>query len=146
MLLQLYSCHITSIIASPFSSPPTIIILAVALDVTISSSPTGTRFPAASSLSLTCQASLGTGDYTYSWSSDCSGQCFARGATTAIVSTAVLHSRDSGLHTCSITDSHGNTGRSSVSVTVIGEMFVKSLNGLEITVHVWDPCSRAFRK
>ena len=63
---------------------------------------------------------LSTGALTYAWQSDCRGACFTENQSTRTVSTLALASRDSGMHTCIITDRVGNTGNASISLSITG--------------------------
>ena len=78
-------------------------------------------YTAANPITLTCEVTSGAvGDVTYQWSSTCFGDCFVDGQTTATVSTSALRSADSGTHSCTITDSVGNSQVASIDITVIG--------------------------
>ena len=80
-------------------------------------------YQAASALSLSCKVE-GVDNETcilYQWSTTSSGNCFVRGATTQIVTTEHLHSRDSGDHTCIVYDDQGHTGNASITVKVVGK-------------------------
>ena len=102
------------------------------LDVSISvsyTSPSGfdrsaPYYRAASPLSLTCTASNVMGAF-YSWSSNCTGNCFTLGQSTQTVSTRYLKSTDTGLHTCTVYGINGETGSASVAVKVVGELVDK---------------------
>ncbi len=67
------------------------------------------NYRAASSVTQRCVASGTTGHVTYRWSSTC-GSCFASSSSSQTISETILRSRDAGVHTCSVTDSLGNTG------------------------------------
>ena len=85
----------------------------------------GPEVNAAEALSLTCQASGGTGVYNYQVSSTCSGGCFLsnRVAATRTVTRDAARSADSGLYTCTVTDNAGNNGTNSTEIEVVGKLF-----------------------
>ena len=78
-------------------------------------------YRAASAISLTCEANGVTGAF-YTWTSDCTGNCFTVGQSSKTVSTHYLESTDSGLHTCTVFGFNGETGNASVSIYVVGEL------------------------
>ena len=61
------------------------------------------------------------GSLSYSWTSTCIGECFVLGQTASTVTNQALRSVDSGIHTCTITDSVGNYGSANFSFTVTGK-------------------------
>ena len=73
---------------------------------------------AAEPITLTCEASGGVGDYQYYWTSNCTGECFVKWQTAQSVSRNAARSIDSGLHTCTATDSVGNTGSVNILIRV----------------------------
>lgn len=73
----------------------------------------------ASSVTLNCVVEGSTGTVRYRWSSSCQS-CFASNGSSQTVSEAFLKSRDTGLHTCTVTDSVGNSGTSSEQMNVTG--------------------------
>ena len=92
------------------------------LQVNISANPvteTGV-YQAGSSVILTCQAYGGSLPLTYFWNSTCDGSCFALEETTQSIGVSALHSRDSGDHTCSVTDYVGHTGNTTTQMNVSG--------------------------
>lgn len=96
------------------------------ITVTVTSSPEpgeDASYAAGSSVTLTCEASGDgiVGALTFTWTSTCSlGNCFVQGASNAEVSSTSLHSRDSGTHTCTVTDEVGNFGSVNHDMNVIG--------------------------
>ena len=90
------------------------------LDVNVTSSPAGPDVNAAESLTLTCEVTGGTEEYSYQWSSNCTGNCFLTSQTTMSVSQEALQSIDSGNHTCAVMDSAGNTGSGSTIINTQG--------------------------
>ncbi len=78
------------------------------------------NYRAASSVTLRCVASGTTGHVTYRWSSTC-GSCFASSSSSQNISETVLRSRDAGVHTCSVTDSLGNTGSDVITMNIVGK-------------------------
>lgn len=91
------------------------------LDVTITTSPPGLVHNAATYLVLECQVLNAVGSYSYQWSSDCTGDCFVTSQVSSVISRNALHSADSGNHTCTVTDSVGNSGMQTVSIDIIGK-------------------------
>ena len=93
------------------------------LSVSIVSMPMGPDINAAEFLSLTCQATGGTGVYTYQWSSNCTGNCFLNNINpiTQTITRDALRSTDSGFYTCTVTDNAGNNGSDFTQVQVIGK-------------------------
>ena len=92
------------------------------LQVNISTNPvteTGV-YQAGSSVTLTCQAYGGSLPLSYYWNSTCDGNCFTLEEATQSVGESALHSRDSGNHTCSVTDYVGHTGNATTQITVSG--------------------------
>ena len=83
--------------------------------------PSDSQVPAGSSLSLTCQAFEGSGVYTYQWFSNCSGDCLISGQMVQSVNRDAVRSTDSGNHTCSVVDDAGNSGSSSVFISITGK-------------------------
>lgn len=103
------------------------IILSTAADdlsVFIASMPVGPYINAAEFLFLTCQATGGTGVYTYQWSSNCTGNCILNNINpiTQTITRDAVRSTDSGLYTCTVTDNAGNNGSDSTQVQVVGKL------------------------
>ena len=96
------------------------------ISVTIASIPAGPEINAAESLTVTCQASGGTGTYNYQWSSTCTGGCFLNSGSTmtSSVTRNAARSSDSGLYTCTVTDNAGNSGTNSTEIEVVGMYYV----------------------
>ena len=94
------------------------------LSVSVASMPVGPDINAAEFFSLTCQATGGTGVYTYQWSSK---NCFLNNINpiTQTIARDALRSTDSGLYTCTVTDNAGNNGSDSTQVQVIGKLTVE---------------------
>ena len=79
-------------------------------------------YRAASALTLSCVVAEDNGGLFYQWTSTCQGSCFVQGASSQRVSTHALHSRDSGVHTCTVYDGLGCTGNASITVHVSGKL------------------------
>ena len=94
---------------------------AIELDVTIASTVFGPILNVAGLLTLTCQAQGGTEEFSYQWSSTCTGSCFITDQVSRSVTRDALRSSDSGNHTCVVLDSAGNSGTGSVTISVIGK-------------------------
>ncbi len=93
------------------------------ISVDLVSRPLGPVISASESLSLSCQASGGTGAYSYQWSSTCAGNCFlnSNSVVTQTVTRDAVRSSDSGLYTCIVTDNAGNNGTNSTEIEIIGK-------------------------
>ncbi len=68
-----------------------------------------------------CAASGTTGHVTYRWSSTC-GWCFVSSSSSQNISETILRSRDAGVHSCSVTDSLGSTGRDVITMNIVGKI------------------------
>ena len=92
------------------------------ISVSIFSTPIGSEVNAAEALTLACQATGGTGVFTYQWTSTCSGQCLLTSGNAGLSSLArdAARSSDSGVYTCVVTDSAGNSGNASRQIDVVG--------------------------
>ena len=80
-------------------------------------------YRAASKLTLTCQATGGSGTVMYNWTSTCTG-CFINSQTfqNQIVGRSTLQSVDSSNYTCMATDSDGGgMGNATIEIIVVGE-------------------------
>ena len=75
----------------------------------------------ATSVTLTCQVYGPTGSIKYNWTSTGSGS-FASSSTSQNVTKTILTSTDRGIHTCTVTDSDGNTGSNSTDMQLIGKV------------------------
>lgn len=98
------------------------------ITVTVTSSPEpgeNSAYTAGSSVTLVCEASGEkiVGPMTFTWTSTCTlGNCFVQDMNGAEVSSIALHSRDSGIHTCTVMDEVGNFGSNDIQMNVIGEL------------------------
>ena len=90
------------------------------LNVTMVANPPGPVITAAQTLTLACLVDGGTGVYYHQWSGDCSGGCFVTNQTSHSVVRDALHSVDSGIYSCAVTDDAGNTGNDSATISVRG--------------------------
>ena len=79
------------------------------------------NYRAASSVTLRCTTEGASGSVSYRWSSTCSS-CFASSSSSSFVSENILRSRDRGVHTCTATDTIGNTGNSSIQMNIVGKL------------------------
>jgi len=62
----------------------------------------------------------------YLWTSTCSGDCFVLAQSTwSSIHKAIIHSTDSGNHSCMVTDDVGNTGSASIEMNVVGEILFR---------------------
>ncbi len=118
-----------SLLNNPFST-----VLTVTIDVEYTppadfDRPTVIDFRAGSGpITLTCQVEGATGTVTYLWTSTCTGDCFVLRSPQTNPSVTQLYLRagvDDGTHTCTATDSDGETGSASTEMRIIG-MFVSS--------------------
>jgi len=92
------------------------------LEVRVMSAPNGPTYQAATPINVICRIS---GDYyppvAFQWNSTCTGDCFILESDLPIVNQSVLHSTDSGTHTCTVIDAVGNTGSASIQMNVVGK-------------------------
>ena len=79
------------------------------------------HYRAASSVTLSCSAQGASGSVSYRWSSTCSS-CFASSSTSSTISENMLRSRDAGVHTCTVTDSSGNSGTNTTQMHIFGKL------------------------
>ena len=91
------------------------------LQVAIISTPENEAFtyPAGLSVTLTCNAEEGYQQPSYLWNSTCNN-CLVHGQTTKSVILPILHSRDTGSHTCMVTDYIGHTGSATIEMRITG--------------------------
>ena len=78
------------------------------------------NYRAASSVNLRCRTEGASGSVSYRWSSTCSS-CFASNSYSSSISESILKYRDNGVHTCTTTDSIGNTGNNSTRMNIVGK-------------------------
>lgn len=82
----------------------------------------GTKYTPGSSVQLQCLADSRFAPVVTTWNSTCNGSCFVLQQTTQeVIMTDVLHSADSGNHSCTVTDDVGNTGHAMKEMHVVGE-------------------------
>ena len=103
--------------------------------MTVVSVPDEQEIRAAESVTFTCQATGGTGMYSYLWSSTCTRNCFlnSNNQNSHMITRDGLRSVDSGIYTCSVIDNAGNSGSNSTEIEVVGKLdllykFVATLN------------------
>ena len=89
--------------------------------ITISSNLESGTYLAGSSVNLTCNVNGGHLPLIYEWNSTCDRDCFIDSQTTASVVQDILHSVDSGNHTCLATDFVGHTGSASIEMVITGK-------------------------
>ena len=97
-------------------------VLKVEIRITYSSPEPGYSPPnyrAASPVTLTCIALGASGYVSYRWSSTCRS-CFASSSSSSSISKTYLVAGDDGVHTCTVTDSGGNTGSSRITMNIVG--------------------------
>ena len=116
-----------------------IFFIAFPIAVMIDSIPDqGPIYSPGSTVILICTADGQFGPVTTNWTSTCSGNCFVRQQSSQeSVMKEVLHSVDSGDHTCTITDDVGNTGNSTIEMLVSGTCLLNKI------IHAWytDLCA-----
>lgn len=57
----------------------------------------------------------------YTWMSTCSGNCFVhQQSDQSIIHENIIHSSDSGNHTCAVLDDVGNSGSATFEMQIIG--------------------------
>ena len=81
------------------------------------------NYRAASSVTLRCRTEGASGSVSYRWSSTCSS-CFASSSSSSYITENILKSRDRGYHTCTATDSNGNTGSDRIQMNIVGKLQV----------------------
>lgn len=86
----------------------------------VNNSTHGSDYLPGSALVLNCSVSNPIGPEMYLWSSTCMENCFVQGQTENTIEKNILHSVDSGNHTCTVTDDVGNTGSATYEVRVTG--------------------------
>ena len=96
---------------------------AIELDVSILSTTPGPVLNVAEPLTFACNVQDGTEEYSYQWSSTCTGNCFVTSQMSQSVTRDALLSSDSGNHTCTVLDSAGNSGSDSMTISVIGKEY-----------------------
>ena len=75
-----------------------------------------------SSVQLNCLADSRFTPVVTTWNSTCNGSCFVlQQLTQEVIMTNVLHSTDSGNHSCTVVDDVGNTGHATIEMHVVGE-------------------------
>ena len=82
----------------------------------------GSDYTPGSTVQLVCSAD-GPFDITSTvWNSTCTGGCFVLQQTSQpLIMKDILHSTDSGNHTCTIIDDVGNSGSATVEIQVTGK-------------------------
>ena len=91
--------------------------------MSIVSTPPGPVLNVAQPLAFACHTQGGTEEYFYQWSSNCTGNCFVASQISQSLMRDALHSSDSGNHTCTVLDSAGNSGSSSIIISAIGKEY-----------------------
>lgn len=82
----------------------------------------GAKYTPGSSVQLQCLADSRFAPVVTTWNSTCNGSCFVLQQTTReVITTDVLHSVDSGNHSCTVTDDVGNIGHAMKEMHVVGE-------------------------
>lgn len=113
LLLKFIHCYLTTpLVAYPITVTIT--------DVT--SPDRGTKYVPGSSVQLQCLADSRFAPVVTIWNSTCNGSCFVLQQTAQeVIMTDVLHSADSGNHSCAVIDDVGNTGHATIEMNVVGE-------------------------
>lgn len=71
---------------------------------------------------LMCSTDGRFGPVDTTWTSTCMGTCFVlQQSSQKLISKDVVHSVDSGNHTCTVVDDVGNTGNSTVEIRISGK-------------------------
>ena len=80
------------------------------------------NYRAASSVTLRCSTEgAASGSVSYRWSSTCRS-CFVTNKYSPNITESILNSRDSGMHTCTVTDDYGYSGSSSITMNIVGKI------------------------
>ena len=102
---------------------PTVFPVIVSI-VDVYNSNGGPEYKAGSAITLSCTASNTFPPVNYHWTSTCP-DCFVLDqSSNDTIAKDILHSRDSGNHTCSVTDDVGNTGNATFNLHVYGMLTV----------------------
>ena len=81
----------------------------------------GPNYTPGSSVELMCSVDGPFEAITITWNSTCSGDCFVlQQSSQQLIMKEILHSVDSGNHTCIIVDDVGNVGSGTIEMHVIG--------------------------
>lgn len=82
----------------------------------------GTDYIPGSSVLLMCSSDSRFAPVVTMWNSTCNGSCFViEQSDQELIMTDVLHSADSGNHTCTVIDDVGNIGNATIELHVSGE-------------------------
>ena len=74
-----------------------------------------------SSVMLSCVVQGAVEPITYQWTSTCSADCFILGQqSNSVVEKEIIHSIDSGNHTCTVLDDVGNSENLTIEMQVTG--------------------------
>ena len=85
----------------------------------------GTEYTPGLSVQLQCLADSRFAPVVTTWNSTCNGSCFVLQQTgQQVIRTDVLHSADSGNHSCTVTDDVGNIGHTTYEMHVVGEYII----------------------
>ena len=81
----------------------------------------GPVYSLGSTLMLMCSVDGRYGPINITWTSTCTGMCFVlQQSSQVLVTKNILHSVDSGNHTCMVVDDVGHIGSSTVEIRVEG--------------------------
>lgn len=109
--------HFYSINVSSFAAYPITVMI-----VDTSYPDRGTEYIPGSSVQLHCLADSRFAPVVTTWNSTCNGNCFVLQQTfQEVIMTDVLHSTDSGNHSCMVVDDVGNTGHATIEMHIVGE-------------------------
>ena len=82
----------------------------------------GPEYTPGSSVIFNCTVSGAIGSSSFLWTSTCTGNCFILSQQTQHrIERDILHSVDSGNHTCTVTDDVGNSGSATLEMSVVGK-------------------------
>ena len=94
----------------------------------------GTEYIPGSSVQLHCLADSRFAPVVTTWNSTCNGSCFVLQQTLQeVIMTDVLHSTDSGKHSCTVVDDVGNTGHATIEMNIVGEHNVITISKMSYT-------------
>ena len=97
--------------------------IAVAIPVTIMdfNPDEGPIYSPETTVRLTCSADSRFGAVNITWTSTCTDSCFVlQQSAQASITRDILHSVDSGNHTCMVVDGVGNSGNATIEMRVSG--------------------------
>ena len=114
----MWSCFV--VFLTPYIAFPIVVTITSTIDSTH-----GPVYSPGSSVQLNCSAEGTVGAVSTNWNSTCSGNCFVLQQSTPMsIRKEILHSTDTGNHTCTVSDDVGNSGVATIEMRISGTYFV----------------------